>query len=137
MTDRGWTGAQPNLPAVIAPTVGNDPDPARALTRDTAGRFLAGNGGGGRRKGSRNKLTETFLAAVASDFEQHGAATLAKLRDDDPASYLRIVGSFVPRESPTREDFGDLSDEEILERIERAERHSLVLKMIQAGENHQ
>lgn len=54
---------------------------------------------------------------MQDDFEQHGAATFAKLREDDPASYLRIVGSFVPREGATREDFSDLSDEEIVERI--------------------
>lgn len=131
MTD-GWTGT-PNLPA-IAPTVGTVVEPGRALVRDGGGRFLAGNGGGGRRKGSRNKLTEAFLTAVASDFEQHGAAALAKLRADDPASYLRIVGSFVPREGSMREDFGDLSDDEIVERLERAERHRLVQRMIDAGE---
>ena len=35
-----------------------------------------------------------------------------RLAKDDPASYLRIMSSFVPREQ-SREDFGDLTDEEI------------------------
>lgn len=107
------------------------------LARDATGRFLAGNGGGGRRRGSRNKLTETLLSAVADDFAEHGAEALAKLRSTDPASYLRIVASFVPRElimQREREpDFGDMSHEEIVDFIERAERHQLVKKALDAA----
>ena len=49
------------------------------------------------------------------------------------ATYLRIMSSFVPRE-PKQDDFGDLSDEEIVEAIERAERHRIVERMIDAIE---
>lgn len=35
------------------------------------GRFLTGNGGGGRPKGSRNKLGEQFLEALAQDFAEY------------------------------------------------------------------
>jgi hypothetical protein len=67
-------------------------------TRDDQGRFLTGNSGGGRRKGSRNKLTERFLDTIADDFAEHGADAIAKVRVDDPAAYLKIVGSLIPRE---------------------------------------
>jgi len=36
------------------------------------GRFLTGNSGGGRPKGSRNKLGEQFLEALVQDFTEHG-----------------------------------------------------------------
>lgn len=75
------------------------PSPSQAATtRDGLGRFLTGNSGGGRRKGSRNKLTERFLDAIANDFTEHGALAIAKVRTEDPAAYLKIVGSLVPRE---------------------------------------
>jgi hypothetical protein len=67
-------------------------------TRDDQGRFLTGNSGGGRRKGSRNKLTERFLDTIADDFAEHGAEAVAKVRVSDPIAYLKIVGSLVPRE---------------------------------------
>jgi hypothetical protein len=66
--------------------------------RDEHGRFLTGNSGGGRRKGSRNKPTERFLDTIASDFAEHGAEAIARVRIDDPATYLKIVGSLIPRE---------------------------------------
>jgi catalase (peroxidase I) len=66
--------------------------------RDQYGRFLTGNSGGGRPKGSRNKLTERFLDIISDDFAEHGAEAIVKLRTDDPATYLKLVGSLVPRE---------------------------------------
>src|SRR4051812_40186238 len=74
------------------------PAPLPVATRDEQGRFLTGNSGGGRRKGSRNKLTEQFLDIIADDFAEHGAEAIAKVRTNDPATYLKIVGSLVPRE---------------------------------------
>lgn len=111
------------------PTVGT------GIARDTSGRFIAGNcGNGGRRKGARNRLKETFLSAVADHFAEHGKAALNKLATDDPATYLRIMASFVPREPAKFEELGDLANDEIVELIEQAERHRLVQGMIEAGE---
>ncbi|MDP3659220.1 hypothetical protein [Phenylobacterium sp.] len=80
--------------APLAELAGITTPPARA----SDGRFLTGNGGGGRPKGSRNRLTDVFLSAVADDFAEHGAAAIARIREADPAAYVRIVGSLVPRE---------------------------------------
>lgn len=65
--------------------------------RDGRGRFLTGNSGGGRPKGSRNKLTDKFIATVAEDFSEHGADALEQLRAEDPGSYLRLIAAFIPR----------------------------------------
>ncbi len=62
--------------------------PVPTTARDDQGRFLTGNSGGGRRKGSRNKLTERFLDTIADDFAEHGADAIAKVRVDDPIAYL-------------------------------------------------
>jgi hypothetical protein len=74
--------------------------------RDHHGRFLTGNiGGPGRPKGSRNKLSEEFLLAVYDDWSKHGGAVLARVREIDPAAYLRMVASLVPaRLDVTTED---------------------------------
>ena len=45
----------------------------------------------GRPKGARNRLSERFLRALSDDFEAHGAEVLARLRRDDPGSYIRAV----------------------------------------------
>lgn len=81
----------------------------------------------GRRKGSRNKLTEHMLATIADDFAEHGADALAKLRKTDPASYFRVVASLIPRElilqRESEPDYADMSPDELAEEFERAERN--------------
>jgi hypothetical protein len=103
-------------------------------SRDGQGRFLAGNNGGGRKKGSRNRLTDTFLAAVETDFAEHGLQTLAKLRSDDPASYLRIVASLLPRDLILKReqepDYSDLSDDELAEMMWQAWRASQIRQQL-------
>lgn len=112
---------------------GHDPAPARTLSRDTSGRFLSGNSGGGRRNGARNRLKEAFLATAADHFAEHYKAVFDRLAKDNPEAYARIMSSFIPRE-PSRDDFASMSDEEVVEAVERAERHRFVQKMIDAGE---
>src|SRR4051794_25809140 len=77
------------------------PDTATAsTTRDQRGRFQTGNSGGpGRTPGSRNRHSENFLHAFAVDFEQHGAAVIAKVREEKPEVYLRIAADLLPREA--------------------------------------
>ncbi len=105
--------------------------------RDTQGRFLTGNSGGGRRKGSRNKLTERFLNAIADDFAEHGAEAIAKVRTDDPASYLKILSSLVPRELIMQReegpsvDYGELTYEELVEVLDHRRRQKYVEELIE------
>jgi hypothetical protein len=51
----------------------------------------------GRPKGSRNKLGEHFIAALCADFEAHGSDAIERVRDEDPAVYVRIVAQIVPQ----------------------------------------
>jgi hypothetical protein len=60
------------------------------------GRFLTGNNGGGRPKGSRNKLASEFIDALANDFTEHGASAIERVRKEKPDVYLRVVASILP-----------------------------------------
>jgi hypothetical protein len=61
--------------------------------------FKPGNSGGpGRPKGSRHKLGELFIKALADDFEKHGVGVIERLRAEKPEAYARIVASLLPKE---------------------------------------
>jgi hypothetical protein len=62
------------------------------------GRFVSGNNGGGRPKGSRNKLTTEFLDDLYAKWQQHGADVLERVIRDDPAAFLRTVAQILPKE---------------------------------------
>jgi hypothetical protein len=68
----------------------------------------------GRPKGSRHKLAEAFLAAMLADFEQQGPAVIAIVRATDPAQYLKIIASLVPRQIDIPPDaFEGVSDSDL------------------------
>jgi hypothetical protein len=52
----------------------------------------------GRKPGSRNKLGEAFVQALADDFSEHGIAAVERVRVQEPATYLKIIGNTLPRE---------------------------------------
>src|SRR6476659_3291869 len=66
----------------------------------------------GRPKGARNKLGEEFLAQLCDDFEVHGAAVIERVRQEDPAAYIRVIASLIPKDIKIdrRLDAGPLSD---------------------------
>jgi hypothetical protein len=105
----------------------NTPGESRDLPapqRCTQGKFLTGNNGGGRPKGSRNRLTELLMGAIVDDFAANGATAIARLREDDPATYLRMITALVPRELILQReaqpvpDYADLTEEEALALLE-------------------
>jgi hypothetical protein len=52
----------------------------------------------GRKRGTPNKFSRVFLADVAEKWHAHGASVLEEVRRDDPATFLRVCASLVPRE---------------------------------------
>jgi len=102
--------------------------------------FQPGHSGNptGRPKGSKHKLTEALLSLIADDFVEHGAEAIAKVRQDDPATYLKIVGSLVPRglilkrEESLHFDYADLTEQEMFEIIDRRRKQKYVEGVINA-----
>jgi hypothetical protein len=62
-------------------------------------RFKPGQSGNplGRPKGSRNKVSEKLLEALAIDFDAHGQNVIETVRAEKPHEYLKIVASLVPK----------------------------------------
>ena len=72
----------------------------------------------GRPKGARNKLGEEFLTQLCDDFEVHGAAVIERVRQEDPATYIRVIASLIPKDikidrRPDAGPLSDLTDEEV------------------------
>lgn len=53
---------------------------------------------GGRARGARNKLSQAFLEAFATDFEQHGAEVIKIVRVEKPHEYLKTAAYLMPKE---------------------------------------
>lgn len=87
----------------------------------------------GRPKGSRNKLGEDFISAVAADFEKHGAATIKLVREERPHEYLKVVAGILPKELNVRTNaLEELSEDDLAVAID-ALRSALALKAPGAG----
>lgn len=104
------------------------------VQRDNQGRFLTGNNGGGRKKGARNKLTETFIETIKEDFEAHGKAALEKLRESDPAMYLKMIAVLLPKslikDMEENVDYSDITQEELVEIIEKRQRTKEIKQLL-------
>lgn len=115
----------------LAPLAGLAPGQPVA-TRDANGRFLTGNIGGGRPKGARNRLSDVLLSIVVDDFVAHGAEAISQLRQKDPATYLRLVASLVPRELILQReegpgvDYAELSDAEVVQLLKENQRRKFI-----------
>jgi hypothetical protein len=69
----------------------------------------------------QGRIATPFLDALAADFARHGAAAIARLREEDPVNYLRICAALVPKQAslPAGEDLVTLLA--ALERRQRLE----------------
>lgn len=84
-----------------------------------ATRFSAENPGRAKQKGARDRLSTKFLTALADDFETNGAAVLEEVRKKDPATYMRVCASILPKEMEiTSRPLDGLSDEDLAAAIE-------------------
>jgi len=52
----------------------------------------------GRPVGARAKFSEAAMANLLDDWTTHGPAVLAKVRAEDPSTYLRVAFSTIPKD---------------------------------------
>jgi hypothetical protein len=69
----------------------------------------------GRPIGNRNKLNEKFILALHDDFVQHGSKVIAKVREEKPDIYLKVIASILPRELHVKDGsvFDGMSNEQL------------------------
>lgn len=62
--------------------------------------FVKGQSGNpaGRPKGSRHKLTESFLKDIVEAWELHGAKALEMLAANDQATFVKVAASLMPKQ---------------------------------------
>jgi len=72
----------------------------------------------GRPKGARSKLGEAFIEAMHADFHDHGVSVIARVRDEKPEQYLKVIASILPKDLNINVNSTDeLTDEQLIERI--------------------
>ena len=70
------------------------------LQRDQRGRFLPGHANcGGRPKGERNRLAESFFEDLNEVWQKQGRTALEKLVEQDPVTFARMIGSLMPKQA--------------------------------------
>jgi hypothetical protein len=72
----------------------------------------------GRPKSARSRISEAFLEALANDFAEHGVETIARVRNEKPDQYLKVIAGLLPKDINIRtNDLDALPDDELLNRI--------------------
>lgn len=88
--------------------------------QDGKGRFVTGNGGGGRAKGSRNKLGEAFVDELYADWLANGADVIKTVRETRPQDYLKVIASILPKDVNVNVSaIESMSDDELSTTIKR------------------
>jgi transcriptional/translational regulatory protein YebC/TACO1 len=69
---------------------------------------------GGRRKGTRDRISTALLEAIAKDFEEFGHEAVKIARVERPVEYLRVVASLLPKEFEITDNrLKDIPDDEL------------------------
>lgn len=77
----------------------------------------------GRPKGSRNKLSESFLADVLNEWENHGAVAISAMREKNPGDFCKMVASLLPKDVNLNVNNEiEMTDDELAQRIRELSR---------------
>ena len=80
-------------------------------------------GNPGRKPGSRNVLSESFLSALYKDFEQHGEAAIEGARAESPLGYCKMIASLLPAKVEVARNDTAVSDDDLMAIIRGAIAH--------------
>jgi hypothetical protein len=71
---------------------------SKPMRNKATGRFLPGHKSiGGRKRGSRNLLSEQFLSDLHAEWKRSGKAVLESVAKEEPATFLKVVAGVMPR----------------------------------------
>jgi hypothetical protein len=72
----------------------------------------------GRPKGSRNKLSEDFIADLHESWQTHGKMAIERCVAEKPDIYLKIVAGLLPKDVNLKvSNLDDLTDEQLLNKL--------------------
>ena len=84
----------------------------KKVQRDpVSGQFLPGNCGGGRPKGSKDKVSQKLVTLMTELMDKRGEELIGRVADDDPAAALAILTRIVPQAELQRIFLGGNEDE--------------------------
>jgi|SRR5215207_9969842 len=92
---------------------------ARWIKDNTNGRFLPGTKGGGRKPGSRAKLAESFVSDLLEVWDEHGITAIERTAVTEPARFVQIVASLMPKEHKIEQTAVELTDEQLIDRLRK------------------
>jgi hypothetical protein len=102
---------------------------ANELPARNGGKFVKGYTANpnGRPRHSRERLSNAFFDELALSFEHKGKKAIAALADKDPATYVRVIASLMPKE--IRMDAGPLAElgQQELDALAKAARKAVEL----------
>jgi len=93
----GWSGPAPAPPAGEAKLTRGVEDEEQGMSPKLNSGIAVINPGGSL-EATRRSFNKDFLLALAADFKKHGAAAIEKVREQQPAAYMKICALLVPRE---------------------------------------
>lgn len=113
-------------------------DPLKKGAADHLKKFAFGSNGidpsemaRGRPEGARNKFSRKFIEDFLVDWKDHGMQAMADCRKRDPASYLKVAASIIPKEFNVGTDNAAL--ETWLESINDDELKKLINGLVAVG----
>jgi hypothetical protein len=68
---------------------------------------------GGLSKGSRRKLTDTFIRALARDCKAHGEVVIKRVREDNPTAYVKGMLSLVQKDVSLESQISQVQTESV------------------------
>lgn len=86
----------------------------------------------GRAKGSRNKLAAAFIDDFYKDWQEKGSEAIAEVRENDPAAYLRVGASLIPKEFTLNEN-SDTAIDAMLDKLNDEQLDELVAGLVALG----
>jgi hypothetical protein len=112
---RGGTRANAGRKSKTVAPAPTGPQQGEAVRADVLTRFQPGQSGNprGRTKGSRNKLSENFLADMVDAWEQYGREALHKTATEHPEKFVSVVAGVLPKQIEVKDELSDLTDEQL------------------------